>query len=315
MLSVLSYIVVVLTIIIGLAILTSNRHTKGRFSAISLAMTYFGAAFWALFVQLFLTSTNESNMFIFQQIFAVVALMIPISCIFYTFSLYKRKMLSILICSLAFIGVAVVGYSILTNPGMLCTNFFVAEGYNYTVLNNNLLGITYSGIFGVYLTASVIMIFLKSLNTKNNASVRRGLFFVGCGLLLSVGICLISNIIMPILGYHEWFWVGPLSIAITMLFTYFAALKYKLFVNDSSLLQSATYLVVVTIAAILYICLFYSVFMLLFRGANPSDEIIIFNFIMVVIVILLLPSINHLITRIKEMISANVSSEEQSEKK
>lgn len=317
MLSLLSYIVVALTLVVGFSVFTSNRRTKGRFSALSLALAYFGAAFWALFVQLFRNSTGELDAHIFHQLFSVVALLTPIGCILYAFSIYKRKISSIIICILAILATFIVGYFIITDPSSFYTSIILSGDGNFVVLADTPLVQAYISIFGMYLSAAVLMIFIKVFKTKNDISRRRGLFCVGCGLLLSAGVCLVFNVIMPmLLGNFELFWVGPLAIAITMLFTYFASLRYKLFKNDSKMVQYSTYLVVVTLAAILYTCLFYLIFMLVFRGANPSDEIIIFNFIMVVIVIFLLPSINQIINYVKKMIVDNGSSiEEKSEGK
>lgn len=305
MLSILSYIVVILTFTVGLSVITSNRHIKGRFSAVSLALAYFGAALWALFVQLFRTSTDGFDAHIFHQLFSVVALLIPVGCLLYAFSIYKRRIISIVVCVLAFLVTIVVGYFIVTEPSSFYTSIVMADGGNYAVLASGPLVIAYTSIFGVYLTASVIMIFIKMFKTKNNLSRRRGLLCVGCGLSISAGISLLFNIILPVFGNYEMFWIGPLSISVTMLFTYFASLRYKLFINNSKMLQYSTYLVVVAMASLIYICLFYLIFMLVFRGASPSNEITIFQFVMVMIVIMFLPTINHFIEYVKQMITEN----------
>lgn len=306
MLRVLSYIVVALTLIVGLSIFTSNRHTKGRFSALSLALAYFGAAFWALFVQLFRNSTGELDAHVFHQLFSVVALLTPVGCILYAFSIYGRRIASIMVCSVALLITAVIGYLIITEPSLFYTNIVLAEGGNYAVLADTPLVFAYMSTFGIFLSISVAMIFAKVIKTKNDIARRKGLFCVGCGLLLSAGICLVFNVIMPVLGQYDLFWIGPLAIAIAMLFTYFASLRYKIFTNGSKMIQYSTYLVVVALGAILYTLLFYIVFMLVFRGASPSDEIIILQFVMVVIVILFLPTINHFIEYVRELISDNV---------
>lgn len=306
MLSILSYIVVVLTMTVGLSIFTSNRRKKGRFSALSLAIAYFGAAFWALFVQLFRSSTGEMDAHVFHQFFSVIALLTPIGCLLYAFSIYGRKVSSVVICTIAVLITVIIGYFIITDPASFYASIVLADGGNYAVLADTPLVMAYMSSFGIYLSIAVAMIFVKAYKTKNDER-RKGLLCVGGGLMLSAGICLIFNVIMPVLGQYEMFLIGPLALAITMLFTYFATLKYKVFTNDSKMIQYSTYLVVVAMGAIIYTIIFYLVFMLVFRGASPSDEIITLQFVMVVIIILFLPTINHFIEYIKEMISDNVT--------
>jgi hypothetical protein len=154
------------------------------------------------------------------------------------------------------------------------------------------------------LTSAIVIIVCKALKTKDT-NLRLGLIYLASGVALSALFCGVFSMMLPAAGFYDLFWIGPLSVSITMLFTYFATLRYRLFVNTSSLLRFCTYLVVVATAAILYTCLFYLMFTLVFRGAAPSNEIIIFHFVMMTVVILILPSINHSIEYIKKMISNN----------
>jgi hypothetical protein len=158
--------------------------------------------------------------------------------------------------------------------------------------------------------AAVAMIIASALKSQD-ASFRRGLILLAGGLGLSSLLSGTTSIVMPIIGYSDLFWVGPLSVSITMLFTYFITLRYKLFINSSRLLRTLTYLVVVAAMAIVYTFLFYLIFTLVFRGASPSDEILVFHFLMISIVILLLPIINHSTERVREIIADNSSASEE----
>lgn len=307
MLSIMSYIVVLLTFVIGVSVFTSNRHMKGRISALSLGLAYFGAAFWALFVQLFRNTLSEPQAHIFHQVFTIAALLIPIGFLVYAFSIHRRRTASIVICIIALISIIVIGYLIITNPHLFYTSIVMIGGGNYAVLADTPLVMAYTGVFGIYFSAAIALIFGKALKTNNNPMLRQGLIYMAVGFMISAVFSLIFNLAMPVLGNYDLFWVGSLSISCTMLFTYFATLRYKLFTNSSKILQYSTYLVVVALGAIAYTLLFYLVFMLVFRGANPSDEIITLQFVMVVIVILFLPTINHFIEYIKGMISNNVA--------
>jgi hypothetical protein len=190
-------------------------------------------------------------------------------------------------------------------------------GNNYAVLaTNSPLTMTYFSIFGVFMTVSAVMIIIKGLKTKTDIKLRRGLIYLGCCIIALPSTCGgVFSVVLPMLGFYDLFWLGPLSVAATMLFIYFTTLRFRLFVNASHTLRFFTYLVAVMLGAILYTCLFYLIFMLIFRGATPSDEIIIFNFIMIVIIVLMLPSINHMVRHTKRIISENGATEEENEAK
>jgi hypothetical protein len=307
--------VAVLAVIIGVVIFTSNRGQKDRASAISLSLAVFGAALWVFFVQLFRNATTISQANIFLQIFSAVALLIPIGCLLYASSLWLRKGSLAVVSSVAGLIWATIMYFIIFNFDMFQADIAISTGNNYGTLADSPVTVAYFSAFGVFFVISIVMIVVKAFKNQD-ANFRRGLLYLAGCLALSSLLSSTTNIILPIIGHSELFWVGPLSVALTMIFAYFIILRYKLFVNSSHLLQTLTYLVVVAIVAIIYTCLFYLIFTLVFRGASPSDEIVIFNFVMIVIVILILPSVNHSIKYVRKVIADNgVSLEEQNETK
>jgi hypothetical protein len=301
------YIIVALTAVVGVSVLTSNRRQKERVSALSFSLAIFGSALWVLFVQLFRNATSEVDAGVFHQAFAVASLLIPLGCLLYAISLLSRKALAIIVSVAAFLGVALVGALILLNSQLFYTDIVLSAGNNYAILADGFLTTAYFGVFGVYMALAIAIIIAKAIMTKKDANLRQGLIRLGCGIALSTAFSSAFSVVLPIIGSYELFWLGPLSVAVITLFVYFVTLRYRLFISSSSLLRLFTYLVVVAIASILYVCLFYLVFTLVFRGAAPSDEILFFHFIMMILVILTLPSINHTIEYIKKIISDNGS--------
>ena len=55
---------------------------------------------------------------------------------------------------------------------------------------------------------------------------------------------------------------------------------------------------------------FYLIFMALFRGSKPSIEVIVLNFIMVLIFLLLMPALNQIILNVRTLISGHKPNEE-----
>jgi hypothetical protein len=298
------YIVVALTAIVGAAVFTSNRNQKGRWSAISLSVAIFGSALWVLFVQLFRSSVDVGLAEAHLLAFTVAALLIPLGCLLYGVSLLKHKLLSVGVSIVATLVSAVVGCLILLNVDMFRADIIMQADGNYATLTDSPVTAAYFSLIGIFFLASFITIFVAALKSKD-ATFRRGIYYLGGGLVLSSLLSGTTSIILPIIGYSTLFWVGPLSVSITMLFTYFITLRFKLFINSSRLLRTLTYLVIVAAMSIIYTFLFYVIFTLLFRGASPSDEILVFHFLMIVVVILLLPVISHLTESIKKIIADN----------
>jgi hypothetical protein len=300
------YIIVALTAVVGLSILTSNRQRRVRPAAIGFSVAVFGTALWVLFTQLFRSATNEIDANNFHQVFAVVSLLMPLGFLSYATSLFNRQGWSIAVHALALLITVTVGCLLLLYPHLFYTEIVLAAGNNYAILaSDSPLTLTYFSIFGTFMTVAIIMVIIKALKTKNNTNLRHGLIYFGCCMAVSSTFSSIFSAILPMLGVYDLFWLGPLSVAATMLFIYFTTLRFRLFVNSSYTLRYSIYLVAATIAAILYTCLFYLIFMLIFRGATPSDEITFFNFIMTVIIVLMLPSINHVVKYTKKIISEN----------
>jgi hypothetical protein len=300
------YIVVALTAIVGAAVLTSNRNQKGRSSALSLSVAILGSALWVLFVQLFRSASDVGQAGIYLQIFSVCALLMPLGCLLYALSLLKHKALFVGASILATLVSLAVGGLILFNADMFCADIIMQDGANYATLVDGPLTLAFFSTIGIFFLVSFIMILVGASRSKS-VTFRRGLYFLVGGLALSSLLSSTTSIVLPIIGYSELFWVGPLSVSVTMIFSYFITLRFKLFVNSSRFLQKLTYLVVVAVMAMIYTALFFLVFTLIFRGASPSDEILIFHFLMIAIVILLLPAINHLIESVKKIIADNSS--------
>ena len=122
---------------------------------------------------------------------------------------------------------------------------------------------------------------------------------------------LIFNLILPLFNNWNLIWIGPLALAVTILGVYYTILRYKMLNLSSIWLRVFSYVVVIASIAIIYMIIFSVIFAALFRGSTPSTEVIILNFIMIIIFISLMPAMNGLIDFIRSLISGNKTKEDK----
>ena len=122
---------------------------------------------------------------------------------------------------------------------------------------------------------------------------------------LSSTLVLIFNLILPLFNNWQLIWIGPLALAVTILAVYYTILRYRMLNLNSIWLRVFSYVVVVASIAIVYMIIFSVVFAALFRGSTPSTEVIVLNFIMIIIFISLMPAMNGLMNSIRSQISGS----------
>ena len=64
-----------------------------------------------------------------------------------------------------------------------------------------------------------------------------------------------------------------------------------------------SYIVIIASIAIVYMVIFSAIFAALFRGSTPSTEVIILNFIMIMVFLLLMPAMTEVMNFVRSLIS------------
>lgn len=206
------------------------------------------------------------------------------------------------------IGLIISG-AILISPGDLYTAVTLANTGNSVTMNIGPLYFGYIGFFCTIVPAIVAVFFHQFLKTRSKR--KRGGDFVTMGSFgLSSTLVLIFNLILPLFNNWSLIWIGPLALAVTILAVYYTILRYKMLNLSSIWLRVFSYVVVIASIAILYMIIFSVIFAALFRGSTPSTEVIILNFIMILIFITLIPAMSGLLNYIKLLISGQQKSKE-----
>lgn len=229
----------------------------------------------------------------------VSAILIDISFLGYV--AWREKYGKIITYVFLLIG-AFISTLIFVNPGLLYSEVILSKTGNSVVMHMGPLYYAYIGFFCAIVPAVVVTL-LKQF-VKTHSSRKKGGDLV---IMLSFGasstIVLIADLIMPLLGNWKFIWLGPLALAVTIIAFYYTILRYRSLNLSSIWLKIFSYIVIIASIAIIYMVIFSIIFAALFRGSTPSTEVIILNFIMIMVFLLLMPAMNELIMFIRSLIT------------
>ena len=199
---------------------------------------------------------------------------------------------------------AVVGTLIVVNPEKFYSEMIIDGINNRLLFENCALYVVYIalcvfivlGLVGGSLGKVFIARKNKQMNTKSYV-------ILALGFALTGALAGFFDLVLPLLGDYGLIWVGPLSMSAAILFHYYVVLRYKILQLAGAWLKALTYVVLVAVVAVLYMCVFFVIFSALFRGASPSGEVLLLNFVMAVIMILLIPAFNEISAELSSFVS------------
>lgn len=195
-----------------------------------------------------------------------------------------------------------IGGAIILKPEELYSAVVLSHAGNSVVMNIGWLYFSYIGFFCAIVPA-IIWVFLYQF-IKTSSKRKRGGDIVTMGSFgLSSTLVLIFNLILPLFNNWSLIWIGPLALAVTILAVYYTILRYRMLNLNSIWLRIFSYVVIIASIAIIYMIIFSVIFAALFRGSMPSTEVIILNFIMILIFIALMPAMSGLMDHIKTLIA------------
>jgi len=231
---------------------------------------------------------------------------IVIDVAFLAYIAWKEKYGRIITLVFAIFGL-IVSALIFARPELLYQEVILAKTGNSVVMNIGPLYYTYIAFFGTIVPAVVITLLKQFFKTKSDRK-RGGDLTIMISFVLSSGLTLIANLILPLFGNWSTIWLGPLALSATIIAFYYTILRYRALNLASIWLKIFSYIVIVASIAIIYMIIFSLIFAALFRGSTPSIEVIILNFIMILVFLLLMPAMNELMSFIRSLITGQKDS-------
>lgn len=281
----------ILALLSGFAVfLGSSKNSRAQ--ALSFLITTIGVFGWSLSMAIFLTLDKSAIDFAPIPIFGIY-LFTPIMDLFvliYTGWKIKWSIFPIIISTIASI---FLGAVLIYNPHLLYDNIILSNTAGDSVgIRLDWYYISYI-VLMVFEGINVIALILSRIkHTTNRGFKRAWKSFLIC---LAIGWTAagIFDLYLPLFRY-DLIWIGPLFIAIDFVIHYYAIIKYRLLDLASSWLKILSHIIVMSLAAVVYLTLFFVIFMALFKVPSPSSSVIILNVVMIIVVLLLFPVLNEI---------------------
>ena len=182
---------------------------------------------------------------------------------------------------------------IFIDPHALYSDVVVSPTGNQLVFNIGPLFFAYNAFFGLIVPVTIFAFYRGFRRARSKRTRISNALLMGSFALAST-VVLITDLVMPIFGHSEASWAGPLATAIVILMIYYVTLRYRAITLSYTWLRILSYVVIVASIAVVYMIIFSIVFAALFRGSTPSIEVIVLNFIMILVFIALIPAMNGL---------------------
>ena len=185
-------------------------------------------------------------------------------------------------------------FSIIVCVWMGCEAFI---GIRDSVLLTYILPIIYLCLLAVY--AGWVLYELKHASRKRDRSAYGTLL---SGVIISAALTAIFGLVLPSFNIYIPHWLASASFIFVIMAHFYAVLRYRLLIIDLIWLRILAYSVLIGLAAILYMVIFFLVLTGLFKfPADSSSTIMILNFIMILIVLMLIPVINETMAYLRSL--------------
>ena len=295
----------VLTFLSGVTIFLGSKKGERIRSAWFFAATIF-ATLWMVSISLFLIAPPEwsdvapwhVNWTYINAVFIDIALL--------GYIVWKQKYGKAITAFFLILGIALIAVFV-QNPSLLYTKIVLSPTGNSLVSNIGPYYFTYIAFFCLLVPTVIGSLLYQIFKTKSEKK-RGGEVVLLIGFAISGTMSLIFNLILPLWRW-DLIWLGPLAISTTIIAFYYSILRYRALNLSSIWLKILSYVVIMASCAILYMVIFSIIFAAMFRGSTPSIEVIVLNFIMILIFLLLMPALNELNGFIRSLISGSNSNE------
>ena len=293
--------VAILSLLAGIAVFFGSARGKRGQGAAYFVACLAGSA-WLVSMVVFLTTPagQDARALIALDVMYVSAATDVIALLLFVG--WKRQIVTFGSIILA-IAAAILLTLIISNPSAYYGEITLSNSVNNTVVfAQTWMPYAYAALVSIA-SIGFIAAGWYEIQHAPNKRVKRGTQTLFGGLLIAGAIAGTFDVVLPLLGNYSLVWIGPVSTSLVIFAHFYATIRYRLLVLNSNWLRTLAYVILMSLAAMIYMVIFFIIFMALFKIPNPSASVIVLNFIMIVIVLLLLPVINEAMAYVRSLIS------------
>ena len=291
--------VAALTILTGLAILFGTTK-QSRGSGIWFFIATLGAATWAVAISAFLSVPESAANILPLIVVGIIAgiTLTDVALLGYTSWTTGTggKLLTVIF---GVLGAVIIGVVVI-RPELFYSGFTFGKVYNGIELVHTWY---FYALIGFFTAISLVYsnFLTKEIKRIKNKGAKTGLRVFQAGLSVGGILALVFDLIL--LSSHPQFaWIGPMAVSVSIIAFYYSVVKYRIIAISGKWMEVLSYIILIAAGVVVYTLIFYTVFMALFRVPNPSSEILILNFIMVLIVLCLMPALAEISAMIKALL-------------
>jgi len=300
----------VLTFLSGIVVFFgSTKKDRARSTWFLVAAIF--STLWMVFIASFLLADENDIGSLEIRVAMAFAAAIFMDVAFLGYSSWDKKHGKLLTSIFLIFGV-IVGGLIIAQPHWFYSEVDLISTGNTIDLIMGPLFYTYVVFFATIIPA-IIAFYLKQFLRSSSKRQKNSDILILVGYGVASLVVLICNLILPLFDNWNFLWLGPVFFAAAIISIYFSVLYYKNLILSSIWLRIFSYIVIFASIAILYMAIFSLIFAALFKGSTPSLEVIILNFIMVLIFIALTPAISSILKTVQSAIAAPKKSKEDDE--
>ena len=289
----------VLTFLSGVAVFFGASKGDRARSAWFFMATIF-ATIWMVSISIFLIAKPEWHDIMVWHVnwTYISSIFIDVALLGYICWRYKIGKITTIVFLI--LGLILTGFFV-HDPSLLYTDIVLSNTGNSLVTNIGSFYFIYIAFY-CFLVPTVIITLLRQILKSTSRRVRNGDLVLLVGFAISGTMSLIFNLILPLWTWN-FIWIGPLAVSTTIIAFYYTILRYRALNLSSRWLKTLSYIVIIASSAVIYMVIFYIIFTAMFRGSVPSIEVIVLNFIMILIVLLLTPAMGELNMFVRSLIS------------
>ena len=289
-----------MTALSGLAVLIGSRKGE-RSKSLAFFIATLGASAWAVSIGMILSLApgNDDLAKIIMYFLYGSALVMDMGFIAYVS--WHHKIGKIVTGAIWAAAIALMGF-LIWDSSLLCSSITLSHQGNSAQLVDGWYYWCYLSFF-VVATMAMGAFLIYDIATGKNKGVRIGNLVFLVGFSITGILSLIFDIMLPFWVTYDLIWIGPLAVCFTIMGLYYAILRYKLISISVRWLKVMSYIILICMAATLYMIIFFVLFTAIFKGSSPSAAVFILNFIMVVVILLLMPAFNEVFSFINSMIN------------
>ncbi len=217
---------VIVNLLLGFFILLEGKEKLKNILFAGIALS---VSLWGVGMVLFRSASTVIDSIFWGKILYLAPIFIIISFLFFCYAfIYKKKKREF---SKKIAAVMIILFGLFISYITLFTNKIISDVFFVSGQEKNIIFGSFYFPYGIFIAfVFVLGYFILLFNIKNSSGIfKKQLIYVFIGTFLASMLAMITNLILPSLGFFKLNWMGQIFSVIMTGFIAYATLKYRLF--------------------------------------------------------------------------------------